>query len=202
MVQKWSCYEWRGKKQALSGPEALSSQVCRSVFLLFLPWISPLSRNYLKFSVSFSVTFNVLISDFGKIPIMYKHDFSYCKLLNKIKLISAWLLGILICLCSVPSCGLLFPYIRHTTWRVSRRTLNLSCETVVTRDHSLAFVQDLVVSKNLCHSAKTEEVPGKPAKVGHPDIYYSKLSGFVFQKIWFSVWVNIALSISNRVSVL
>ena len=45
------------------------------------------------------------------------------------------------------------------------------------------FCPGLVVSKNPYHGAMTEEVPGKPAKVGHLNIYHSKLSGNGFQKI-------------------
>jgi hypothetical protein len=41
-----------------------------------LPWISTHSRSHLEFSVSFSVTFNVLISDFEKL-IMYNCDFFF-----------------------------------------------------------------------------------------------------------------------------
>lgn len=58
-------------------------------FLICPSWISAHSRSHLEFSVSFSVTFNVLISDFGKLLIMYNCDFFPTVLLNQIKLISA-----------------------------------------------------------------------------------------------------------------
>lgn len=98
-VQKWSCCEWRKRKNR--GPEwpwgLFLAGFCKSVFLFVLPLdFCPLKESLRIFSF-FSVTFNVLISDFSKLLIMYNHNFFPTVLLNKIKLISAWLLGILIC---------------------------------------------------------------------------------------------------------
>lgn len=103
---------WR-EKQALSAWDLVLTGCAGQLFVLFLPWISTHTRNCLNLLVSFSVTFNVLISGFGKFLIMYKRDFSYCKLLNKIKLVSAWLLGILICLCSVPFWITFYLHVAH-----------------------------------------------------------------------------------------
>lgn len=92
----------RGKKEQRLRVALGLSPPGSQVSFLVLPWIST--------PASFSVTFNILISDFGKFLIMYNHEFFfYCKLLNKIKFLSAWLLASLFVCPAFLSVGRLVP---------------------------------------------------------------------------------------------